>query len=160
MSLVQVFSDQDSVIGTPANTPLSDEALAAVAPGLAALGFEVETGKKASEKISVPVLYGENGKVAKTFQVDAWHPELKAVIEVEAGTAIEARKFYQDLYEAICLPEVDFLCIAVQKAYSPKRMKEKGKSANQFSKATDILDALFISDRIVMPLRNVLLIGY
>ena len=56
-----------------------------VAPHLAAAGFVVETGKKKTEKVYVPVLYGNNGRVAKAFEADAHHVEGKFVVEVEAG---------------------------------------------------------------------------
>ena len=45
-----------------------------------ALGFKVETGKKAVEKISVPVLFGLNGIPEKSFEADAYHTELKTVV--------------------------------------------------------------------------------
>lgn len=45
----------------------SNEVLAKVRKGLESAGFLVETGKKASEKISVPVLFGLNGRLEKSF---------------------------------------------------------------------------------------------
>ena len=49
-------------------------------PYARALGFKVETGKKAVEKISVPVLFGLNGIPEKSFEADAYHTELKTVV--------------------------------------------------------------------------------
>src|SRR3954471_868789 len=82
LSLAEVFRQQESEIGTPPNKPQSNTVLSAVAPGLQEIGFVVETSK--SKKIKVPVLYGINGAPLKTFEVDAWHPDLGAVLEVEA----------------------------------------------------------------------------
>jgi len=42
--------------------------LAHVGPHLVDLGFVVETGKKKAEKVHVPVLYGNNGKIAKALK--------------------------------------------------------------------------------------------
>lgn len=53
----------------------SNEALVVVTPGLIALGYQVETGKDRASKISVPVLYGPNGKIEKSFDADAFHKE-------------------------------------------------------------------------------------
>lgn len=153
--IAEVFRAQQSLIGTPPNKPRSDTVLAAVSEGLQALGFEVETSKQA--KIRVPVLYGENGMPLKTFEVDAWHPGAKAIIEVEAGIAVDARKIYQDLFEAMALPDVDFCCIAVQNAYHPAR---KTSAIDDFSRSDRILETLFASNRIALPLATVMLIGY
>jgi hypothetical protein len=129
--------------------------LRAVAPGLQEIGFSVETSK--SKKIRVPVLYGINGAPLKTFEVDAWHPELGAVLEVEAGVAIDARKIYQDLFEAIAMPDVEFFCVAVQNAYHPSR---KAKPFDDFERAKGIFDSLFASGRLALPMRTVMLLGY
>jgi hypothetical protein len=154
-AIADVFTSEQPTIGTPPNKPQSDTVLKAVAPGLRSLGFTVETSKKS--KISVPVLYGENGAVLKSFEVDAWHPEEKAVIEVEAGVAIDARKIYQDLFEAIAMPDVDFFCVAVQNAYHPAR---KNVAFDDFNRAKSIFDSLFAGDRLRLPLRTVMLLGY
>jgi hypothetical protein len=91
-AIASVFASQADLIGTPPNKPQSDQVLKAVSGGLSALGFEVETSKRS--KIRVPIQYGINGEVLKSFEVDAWHQELGAVLEVEAGIAIDARKIY------------------------------------------------------------------
>jgi len=49
----------------------SNDMLALVRPHLEACGFRVETGKKKEEKIDVPVLFGENNEVDKSFFADA-----------------------------------------------------------------------------------------
>ena len=61
--------------------------LAEVASDFIQLDFEVETGKKASEKIRVPVLFGNQGDVSQAFEVDGYHRENQIVLEIEAGRA-------------------------------------------------------------------------
>ena len=51
----------------------SNEALAIITPGLIELGYQVETGKDRASKISIPVLYGPNGQIEKSFDADAFH---------------------------------------------------------------------------------------
>lgn len=89
-----------------------------VAGGLRDLGFRVESGKKEHEKISVPVLHRRNGQVEKSFEVDAFHPAERWVIEVEAGRATINNQFLKDLFEACMMPSVDYLCLAVRNVYT------------------------------------------
>lgn len=149
LDIAAIFAAQQGAIGTPPNKPDSDTVLKAVAPGLVGLGFAIE--------VQVPVQYGINGVPLKTFEVDAWSATHGAVIEVEAGIAVDARKIYQDLFEAIALPDVNFLCVAVQNAYHPARMK---KPIHDFGRAKAIFDGLFASGRLTLPVQTVMLLGY
>ena len=63
----------------------SDSVLQQLAPGLRELGFAVESGKKASERIRRPVLFGSNGRAAVSYEIDAFHDAYGIVVEVEAG---------------------------------------------------------------------------
>ncbi|MEZ5436229.1 MAG: hypothetical protein R3E67_06810 [Pseudomonadales bacterium] len=65
LSVVNCFSAVDALISSENNTLNSNEVLAHIEPHLSAIGFTVETGKKKTEKVTVPVLYGNNGRVAK-----------------------------------------------------------------------------------------------
>jgi hypothetical protein len=154
-AIASVFESQSDLIGTPPNKPQSDQVLKAVSGGLSALGFQVETSKRS--KIRVPIQYGVNGDVLKSFEVDAWHQELGAVLEVEAGIAIDARKIYQDLFEALAMPDVHFLCVAVQNAYHPAR---KRTAFDDLGRGKAIFDGLFASQRMRLPLETVMLLGY
>ena len=61
----------------------------------------------------MPVLYGNNGKVDKAFEADAYHVEQCFVVEVEAGRATANNQFLKDLFQACMMDEVKYLCIAV-----------------------------------------------
>src|SRR5690242_11985311 len=63
----------------------SDVVLSQLRKGLEAIGFKVEGGKKTKQKISVPVLFGRDGRAARTFDADAYHEAEGFVLEVEAG---------------------------------------------------------------------------
>ena len=70
-----------------------------LAPGLHSLGFTVEAGKKKADKITVPVLFGLNGKFEKSFDADAHHRTAKFVVEVEAGRAVVNNQFLKDFFQ-------------------------------------------------------------
>lgn len=157
-SVVDAFFEVDDQLASESNHgQSSDEALAILRPGLEALEFEVETGKRADQKIDVPVLFGRNGSVAKSFQADAYHRELGVVIEVEAGRAIANYAFLKDLFEACMMHDVEYLVVAVRRVYT------SGKNASQskdFERIATFLETLYASGRLSLPLSGVLLVGY
>lgn len=67
LAVVAAFENVASEIDSATKELSSNEVLAIVAPHLMQAGFKVEAGKKADEKISVPVLFGLNGKLEKSF---------------------------------------------------------------------------------------------
>jgi TRAP-type C4-dicarboxylate transport system permease large subunit len=91
-----------------------------------------------------------------TFEVDAWHDQYGTVLEVEAGTAVDARKLYQDLFEAAVIPGVTVLAVAVMNAYMPPRKKTP---IDDFARAKRILDSVDAS-AFSLPFSSLLLIGY
>jgi hypothetical protein len=131
----------------------SNVVLAKVADGLLDLGFEVEAGKKGVDKIFVPVLFGTNGKVEKRFDADAWHRDWGIVLEVEAGRALANNQFLKDLFQASMMHGVEYCAIAVRNIY------QAGKSKD-FEKITTFIETMYASERLHLPLKGILLIGY
>ncbi len=99
-SVVEAFKKVESEIDSLKEYKKSNDVLAAVAPHLADIGFSVERDKTNSGKIDVPVLFGKNNAVDKSFFADAINVEKKIVIEVEAGRATENNQFLKDIFEA------------------------------------------------------------
>ena len=130
----------------------SNEVLAVVAPRLREMSFEVE---QQSHKISVPVLFGRNGTVAKSFEADAYNKANKTVIEVEAGRALTNYQFLKDLFEACMMNDAEYLVIAVRNIYATKSSCSK-----DFEKIEQFFDTLYQSERMNLPLSGILLIGY
>lgn len=95
--VVNAFADIYSDIDSEKNTLKSNEVLAAVSKPLSKLSFAVE---QQDSTIKVPVLFGRNGSIVKSFEADAYHIESKTVIEVEAGRALTNYQFLKDLFEA------------------------------------------------------------
>ena len=149
--IINVFEVAYSKISSEEHTKISNEVLSIVAGGLVRLGYSVEQGKKKNQKIHVPVSYGECGKPVLSFDADAYNEELRTVIEVEAGRAVVNYQFLKDFYEACLMQNVDYLCIAVRNQY---------KNNCDFQKVCDFFDALYMTNRMQIPLKSIVIIGY
>ena len=137
----------------------SNEVLALVRPHLETIGFAVETGKGKEEKIDVPVLFGENNEVDKSFFADALSADGKIVIEVEAGRAVRNNQFLKDIFQACMMFEVEYLVIAVLNEY---KFNSGGRQTigHDYQEIKPFLETLYVSNRLRLPLKGILLIGY
>jgi hypothetical protein len=147
----EVFADIDS----SRHTLPSNGVLGHVAPLLRKLDFIVEIGKKRDEKVYVPVLYGNNGRVAKAFEADAHHPGGRFVVEIEAGRATINNQFLKDLFQACMMDEVEYMAIAVRNIY-----KAAGTVNPDFDRVVTFFETLYASDRVRLPLKGILIVGY
>jgi hypothetical protein len=153
-AVIDAFRAVEKVIDSEKNEKQeSNDVLEKVARDLLELGFDVETGKKSSEKIFVPVLFGLNGKVEKRFEADAWHREWKIVLEVEAGRAYMNNQFLKDLFQASMMHGVDYCAIAVRNIYQSAKSKD-------FEKISTFIETMYASERLNLPLKGILIIGY
>lgn len=151
LKIIDTFKSFASIIDSEMCNYNSDEVLKVIEPGLTALGFQVEKSKHSQDKISVPVLFGLNGRIEKFFDVDAYDAENKYVVEVEAGRAVSNYQFLKDYFEACTMYNVSYLTIAVRNTY---------RNANDFEKTCLFFDALYQSGRVGIPLKGLLIIGY
>ncbi len=150
-SIVKVFQDADSKITSDSNKHTSNEVLQHLELGLEEIDFVVEKSKKKNDKIHVPVLFGVDNKIDKSFNADALSKDGKIVIEVEAGRAVDNNQFLKDIFQASMMFEVEYLVIAVRNDY---------RGADDFTKIYTFLETLYISSRLQLPLKGILLIGY
>jgi hypothetical protein len=158
--LVAVVEAQEPVIASTTNDGLdSNTVLDTLRPGLLALGYEVESGKKQHEKLRRPVLYGPQGSEVVTYEVDGVHDELGIVLEVEAGRAVLSNAIYRDLIRASLIVGVRFLALGVMLEY---RSRSGGKvvTTRSFDATRNQLDAIYASRRLQLPFEGVLLFGY
>jgi hypothetical protein len=132
LEIVKAFKSAPG-IDSAAQTNDSNYALKAVSPALRDAGFVVECGKKADQKIRVPVLFGRDGKIEKSFDADAYHEQSGFVVEVEAGRAVVNHQFLKDLFEACMMHNVNYLAIAVRNSYL---------GGNDFEKVTRFFETL------------------
>ena len=120
------------------------------------LGYHVET--KGGE-IPRPVLFGEGGRLAKEYKIDAYHPGHKVLLEVEAGRGAKGNAIYRDLIQMSLIVDASHAAIAVPNQY---RFNVKGRVMKEpaYSKGYDLLDAIYTSGRLKFPFTGILLIGY
>ena len=149
--IIDCFEVENEKITSDNNNLVSNDVLALLRPHLEAIGFTVESGKSLDKKIPVPVLFGVDNKVDQSFNADALNDDGKIVIEVEAGQATENHRFLKDIFEACMMFDVEYLVLAVRNQY---------RSHNDFNKVYSFLETLYISNRLHLPLKGILLIGY
>jgi hypothetical protein len=150
--IVALFEEVSSAIDSSTRVDQhSDIVMARLRPSLEKLGFRVEKGKSSGDKIVVPVLFGRKGKVLKCFNADAHAVSKGWVLEVEAGRAVDNNQFLKDIFQACMMHDVLHLAIAVRNKY---------RNSDDFAKVESFLETLYVSGRLQLPLKGILLIGY
>lgn len=157
-AVVDVFKEVDKCKDSSEHLA-SNDMLALVRPGLEGLGYLVEKGKGKDDKIPVPVLFGENNEIDKSFYADAQSRDGKIVLEVEAGRAVFNNQFLKDIFQACMMHEVEILVIAVLNEYH-FNVKGKEHISYDFQTIKTFLETMYISNRLHLPLKGILLIGY
>ena len=149
--VVKCFESVYDDIKSPENKLSSDGVLRFLRPQLEAIACRVEVGKSKGEKIPVPVLFGLNNHIDKSFDADGLSGDGTIVIEVEAGRAVVNYQFLKDIFQACMMHGVDYLVIAVRNNY---------RGSDDFQRVHSFLETLYISSRLVLPLKGITLIGY
>jgi len=155
--VVQVFRDHESAIATLERDQhlKSDEVLAVLRADLEAIGFSVERGKQADQKIERPVFFGENGVPTLRFEVDAYHTAWECGLEIEATRAIRGGALYRDLLQALVMVQVSHLCLGI-----PNFIRwGKGNKSHPYDEARRTVEALYGHSRIRFPY-GLTIIGY
>jgi hypothetical protein len=150
--VVKSFKNKEAIINSDSNTFSSDEVLSKVRIDLEKIGFTIEKSKKQTDKIKVPVLFGKNGALEKYFDADGYNAHTKTVIEVEAGRGVTNYQFLKDLFQACMMHDVEYLVICIRNIYL-----EKNKD---FDTVISFFDTLYASNRLQLPLKGILVIGY
>lgn len=149
--IIKCFEKNYEQIKSPNNNLSSDGVLRIIADDLESLNFKVERSKSSVDKIKVPVLFSINNKIDKFFDADAVSKDGKIVIEVEAGRAYRNNQFLKDIFQACMMPNVEYLVIAVRNHYY---------NSDDFKSIFQFLETLYISNRLILPLKGIVLIGY
>ena len=137
----------------------SDDVLLELAPGLRHLGYAVESSRSEADRIRRPVLFGSNGRAEVSYDIDAFHDGHGIVVEVEAGRAASNNATYRDIIRASLILDAAYLVLLLPVAY---RFNNRGQLASVpvFARGLDLLSAFYASQRLPLPLRGVLLVGY
>lgn len=150
-NVINCFKAVEDIIDSETKNLVSNDVLAIVRPYLEAQDFKVEMGKSNEDKIDVPVLFGRDNQIDKSFYADALSQDGKIVVEVEAGQATENHRFLKDIFEACMMFDVEYLVLAVRNKY---------RTHDDFQRIYTFLETLYISNRLQLPLKGILLIGY
>ena len=94
---------------------------------------------------------GDPSNGSQSFEADAYNAEEGFVIEVEAGRGVTNYQFLKDLFQACMMHNVHYLAIAIRNQY---------RTSNDFDKVCRFFDTLYASNRLTLPLRGILIIGY
>lgn len=123
------------------------------------MGFEVESGKHANEKVRRPVLFGDNGEPRVMYEIDAFHDEHGIALEIEAGRGAANNADYRDILRTALILNSRFLALGMPQEY---KFKNNGKTLTikAYQNTHDRLDAVYASQRLRLPFEGVLLIGY
>jgi hypothetical protein len=165
---VQLVSAVDAVRSEIESVPLqletsekrtSDAVLAKLRPGMEQLGYLVESGKGASQKITRPVLFGDDGRPEVSYEIDAFHDDLGIAVEVEAGRGAKGNADYRDIVRTSLLLDARFFVLMTPIVYRFKSAG-KGMEVQAYSSTRSQLSAIYASQRLKLPFEGVLLIGY
>ena len=77
------------------------------------------------------------------------------VIEVEAGRAVRNNQFLKDIFQACMMFDIEYLVIAVLNEYTGG-----GAITHDYNEVKTFLETLYVSNRLRLPLKGILLIGY
>ncbi len=158
-NIINVFINNYDTISSIDDKKLkSNEVLSVCKDGLKNIGYRVES--KEDGTIQVPVLFGRNNSLEKAFKADAYNEKEKTVIEVEAGRGVMNNQFLKDLFQACMMQDVDYLVIAVRNEYKIKTKNNRERTNYDFEEVCKFFDALYASDRLQLPLKGILIIGY
>jgi len=137
----------------------SDYVLAKIRSSMEAIGYTVESGKQASQKITRPVLFGEDGRPQISYDIDAFHDELGIAVEVEAGRGSNGNADYRDIVRTSLLLDANFFVLMMPISY---HFKSGGRPqvVTGYANSRGQLDAIYASQRLRLPFDGVLLIGY
>ncbi|MFG0291622.1 MAG: hypothetical protein ACF8MJ_00545 [Phycisphaerales bacterium JB050] len=156
--VVEVFERHHEVIAPAAagNRFGSDNVLSVLRDDLVTIGFDVELSKKHADKLQRPVFFGEGGEPSLHYEVDAYHPESRCGLEVEAGRGLAGgNAFYRDIVQAMVMIDVDHLIICLLHRYSGG----SGRGSSDYAKAVSIAESIYAHDRVTLPF-GLTVIGY
>lgn len=158
---VSVVSSVEPQISTISQTTGLDSngVLRELAPGLREQGFTVEVGRRAADRIRRPVLFGPNGRATVSYDIDGFNDEHGIVLEVEAGRAASNNAEFRDIVRASLILDANYLALVLPVTY---RFTSGGRPASipAHERGRKLFSALYASQRMPLPLRGVLLVGY
>jgi len=157
-SLLEVFVKHRDSIDSSYVHRTSNEVLSLLRTALEAIGFTVEGGEK-ERTIYRPVHFGEYGIPDLQYQIDSYHEEHRIALEIEAGRSTRGNAIYRDIVQASLLVGVEYFVVGVPQKYS---FMTKGKTIDDrtYEMCKSVFDAIYGGERLRLPFKGILLIGY
>jgi hypothetical protein len=90
-------------------------------------------------------------------EIDGWHPELQALLEIESGRGVQGNAVYRDLVRSSLVVEAEYLVLGVRSRYE---YGSRNAVQNDFTFTRDLLDSIYASGRLHLPFIGVLLVGW
>lgn len=84
----------------------------------------MESGKRASERIRRPVLFGSNGHAEVSYEIDAFHDALGIVVEVEASLGA-ATPTYRDIIRTSLIVDAQYLALLLPVSYRLRQQRPR-----------------------------------
>lgn len=155
---LQVVGSHQSEIDSETHDRLeSDSVVSALRLSLREHGWLIEQGKRSSEKIHRPVLFGDNGAIRVKQEIDGWHSGLGIVLEIESGRGWQGNAVFRDLVRASLIADARFLALGVRSRYS---YGANNTVQNDFERTRDLLDSIYASQRLGLPFEGILVFGW
>lgn len=129
-SLIEAVSHQRAEIDTApvrdadSDRLTSDFVLARLRASMEELGHEVESGKSTGQKITRPVLFGDDGRPEVSYDIDAFHNSLGIAVEVEAGRGSNGNADCRDIVRTSLLLDARYFVLFMPITY---RFKSSGR---------------------------------
>jgi len=124
-------------------------------PALVELGFTIEASKIKADKIWRPVLFGEVGRPLVAYEVDGFHAGHGIVLEVESGRGAAGNADYRDLIRTSLIVDAEYLILGMMLEYKTGKM-----TIRSYERTREQIDAIYASDRLPLPFKGILLVGY
>ena len=123
-------------------------------------GMEIEekdeNGK--TKRLSVAILYGNEGKKEKTYAPDGWHENEGLLLEIEGALKITQNKIHiYDLFKACLIHNVDHFVIAAAKTW---KVESKKTPIFPYDEIVKEYNAIYESSRFIIPIKSITVIGY
>lgn len=100
------------------------------------------------------MLFDESGRPIVAYEVDGFHEERGIVLEVEAGRSAAGNADYRDLVRTSLIVAADYLILGMMLEYTT------GKTTMRSYERTREDDAIDASERLKLPFKGILLVGY
>lgn len=155
--IVEIFKKNENAINSNFKNRKSNDILLSIKNDLEQIGFEVEGGKG---RLYRPVYFKEFGEPELQYHIDSYHQKDKIALEVEAGRSIRGNAIYRDIIQTSLLVGVDYFAVAVPQIYRFKSNKRDVEDRRNFEMCKSIFDAIYSTERLKLPFKGVILIGY